>query len=299
MREVYRKRVETLLESLPYIRMFSGTTMVIKYGGAAMSSADLKDEFATDIALLRYVGIKPIIVHGGGNEISSYMKRLDMPVKFVEGLRVTDAAAMEVAKMVLVGKVNKEIVSLINSKGAAAVGLCGDDGSLLKAQPLVKRRADGTVIDLGLVGEITEVNTQLLGLLEADYVPVVASVGTGAAGESYNINADTVAGALAAALKAEKVIFLTDVSGLHSDLEDDSTLISECTARDLVDLMETGKVSKGMIPKLEAVLTSLRAGVGAAHIIDGRIAHSVLLEVMTDDAGLGTKIVSGGDLSWV
>ena len=299
MREVYRKRVETLLESLPYIRMFSGTTMVIKYGGAAMSSADLKDEFATDIALLRYVGIKPIIVHGGGNEISSYMKRLDLPVTFVEGLRVTDAAAMEVAKMVLVGKVNKEIVSLINSKGAAAVGLCGDDGSLLRAKPLVKRSADGALIDLGLVGEVTEVNTQLLSLLEADYVPVVASVGTGSAGESYNINADTVAGALAAALKAEKVIFLTDVSGLHSDLDDDSTLISQCTARDLVDLMDSGKVSKGMIPKLEAVLTSLRAGVAAAHIIDGRIAHSVLLEVMTDDAGLGTKIVCGGDLSWV
>ncbi len=299
MREVYRKRVQTLLESLPYIRMFSGTTMVIKYGGAAMSSADLKDEFATDIAMLRYVGIKPIIVHGGGNEISAYMKRLDLPVKFVEGLRVTDAAAMEVAKMVLVGKVNKEIVSLINSKGAAAVGLCGDDGSLLRAKPLVKRSDDGTVIDLGLVGEVTDVNIQLLDLLEADYVPVVASVGTGEAGESYNINADTVAGALAAALKAEKVIFLTDVSGLHSDLEDDSTLISQCTAQDVVDLVESGKVSKGMIPKLEAVLTSLRAGVGAAHIIDGRIAHSVLLEVMTDDAGLGTKIVSGADPSWV
>jgi acetylglutamate kinase len=293
MREVYRKRVETLLESLPYIRMFSGTTMVIKYGGAAMSSADLKDEFATDIALLRLVGIKPIIVHGGGNEISGYMKRLDLPVKFVEGLRVTDEAAMEVAKMVLVGKVNKEIVSLINSKGAPAVGLCGDDGSLIKAKKLVKRRADGSEVDLGRVGEITEVNTALLALLDADYVPVVASVGTGEAGESYNINADTVAGALAAALKAEKVIFLTDVSGLHSDLDDDSTLISECTASDIVELMDRGKASKGMIPKLEAVLMSLRGGVRAAHIIDGRIAHSVLLEVMTDDAGLGTKIVPG------
>jgi len=201
MREVYRKRVETLLESLPYIRMFSGATMVIKYGGAAMSSADLKDEFATDIALLRLVGIKPIIVHGGGNEISGYMKRLDLPVKFVEGLRVTDEAAMEVAKMVLVGKVNKEIVSLLNSKGAAAVGLCGDDGSLIKAKKLVKRAADGSEVDLGLVGEVTEVNTALLALLEADYVPVVASVGTGDAGESYNINADTVAAALAAALQ--------------------------------------------------------------------------------------------------
>jgi acetylglutamate kinase len=298
MREIYRKRVETLLESLPYIRMFSGKTMVIKYGGAAMSSADLKDEFATDIALLRYVGIRPIIVHGGGNEISSYMKRLDLPVKFVEGLRVTDEAAMEVAKMVLVGKVNKEIVSLINSKGAAAVGLCGDDGSLIRAKKLVKRSADGNEVDLGLVGEVTEVNTALLDLLEADYVPVVASVGTGSAGESYNINADTVAGALAAALKAEKVIFLTDVAGLHADLEDESSLISRCTARDLVDLIESGRVSKGMIPKLAAVLMSLRAGVGAAHIIDGRIAHSVLLEVMTDDAALGTMIVPGGDLDW-
>jgi acetylglutamate kinase len=293
MREIYRKRVETLLESLPYIRMFAGKTMVIKYGGAAMSSADLKDEFATDIAMLRYVGIRPIIVHGGGDEISSYMKRLDLPVKFVEGLRVTDKPTMEVAKMVLVGKVNKEIVSLINGKGAPAVGLCGDDGWLLRAEKLVRRGQDGTVLDLGLVGEVAQVNIQLLTLLEADYVPVVASVGAGSAGESYNINADTVAGALAAALKAEKVIFLTDVSGLMSDLTDDSTVISQCSSDDLIELIEAGKVSKGMIPKLEAVLTSLRAGVGAAHIIDGRIAHSVLLEILTDDAGLGTKVVLG------
>jgi acetylglutamate kinase len=293
MREIYKKRVETLLESLPYIRMFSGSTMVIKYGGAAMSKADLKDEFATDIALLRYVGIKPIIVHGGGDEISSYMRKLDLPVKFVEGLRVTDPATMEVAKMVLVGKVNKEIVSLINSKGAPAVGLCGDDGRLLKAEKLVKRGQDGAILDLGQVGEVTGVNIELLTLLEADYVPVVASVGAGAAGESYNINADTVAGALAAALKAEKIIFLTDVAGLMSDLEDSASVISECTADEVVELIESGKVSKGMIPKLEAVLTSLNAGVRAAHIIDGRIAHSVLLEIMTDDAGLGTKVVPG------
>jgi acetylglutamate kinase len=293
MREVYHKRVQTLLESLPYIRMFSGSTMVIKYGGAAMSSADLKDEFATDITLLRYVGIKPIIVHGGGKEISSYMKRLDLPVKFVDGLRVTDAATMEVAKMVLVGKVNKEIVGLINSKGAAAVGLCGDDGGLLKARPLVKRDRNGNVLDLGLVGEVTEVNVGLLTLLEADYVPVVASVGVGPGGESYNINADTVAGALAAALKAEKVVFLTDVGGLLNEVEDKSSTLSECTAEDVAGFMESGKVSEGMIPKLEAVLTSLRAGVRAAHIIDGRIAHSVLLEILTDDAGLGTKIVPG------
>ncbi len=299
MREVYRKQVETLLESLPYIRMFNGKTVVIKYGGAAMSSADLKDEFATDIAMLRYIGIKPIIVHGGGNDISNYMKRLDLPVKFVEGLRVTDEAAMEVAKMVLVGKVNKEIVSLINSKGAPAIGLCGDDGSLLKAEKLVKRDAAGNVVDLGLVGEVTEVNTALLDLLEADYVPVVASVGMGSAGESYNINADTVAGALAGALKAEKVIFLTDVSGLLADMEDPSSLISRCTAAEIVELVDSGKVSKGMIPKVDAVLRSLRGGVSAAHIIDGRIAHSVLLEIMTEDAGLGTMIVPGGDTSWM
>jgi acetylglutamate kinase len=291
MREIYKKRVETLLESLPYIRMFRGSTMVIKYGGAAMSSADLKEEFATDIALLRYVGIRPIIVHGGGDEISSYMKRLDLPVKFVEGLRVTDPATMEVAKMVLVGKVNKEIVSLINSKGAPAVGLCGDDGWLLKAEPLIKKGKDGSVLDLGLVGKVAEVNIELIALLEADYVPVVASVGAGPHGESYNINADTVAGALAAALKAEKVIFLTDVAGLMTDVEDKTSVLSQCTSADLTDLIANGKVSEGMIPKLEAVLTSLEAGVRAAHIIDGRIAHSVLLEIMTDDAGLGTKIV--------
>ncbi len=298
MRESYKKRVETLLESLPYIRMFSGTTMVIKYGGAAMSSADLKDEFATDIALLRYVGIRPIIVHGGGNEVSSYMKRLDLPVKFVEGLRVTDEATMEVAKMVLVGKVNKQIVSLINSKGAPAVGLCGDDGLLLKAQKLLKRGADGAVLDLGLVGEVVEVNTELLALLEKDYVPVVASIGAGRAGESYNINADTVAAALAAALRAEKVIFITDVPGLLSDPQDEKSRISECTVRDVETLVQEGRISKGMIPKAEAVITSLRGGVKAAHIVDGRIPHCVLLEIMTDDAGVGTKIVNEVGSTW-
>jgi acetylglutamate kinase len=291
MRDIYHKRVETLLESLPYIRTFSGSTMVIKYGGAAMSSADLKDEFATDIAMLRFVGIRPIIVHGGGAEISSYMKRLNMPVKFVDGLRVTDAATMEVAKMVLVGKVNKEIVSLINSKGVAAVGLCGDDGLLLKAEPVVKKDSTGALVDLGQVGEVSEVNVQLLTLLEADYVPVVASVGVGSDGKSYNINADTVAGALGAALNAEKVVFLTDVSGLLRDVSDESSLVSECTVEEIEEMLEAGEVSEGMIPKLEAVITSVRGGVRAAHIIDGRVPHSVLLEIMTDDSGVGTKVV--------
>jgi acetylglutamate kinase len=291
MREIYRKRVETLLEALPYIRMFSGSTIVIKYGGAAMDSADLKEEFATDIALLRYVGIRPIIVHGGGAEISAYMKRLDLPVTFVDGLRVTDAATMEVAKMVLVGKVNKEIVGLINSKGAAAVGLCGDDGMLLRAEPLLKADSQGKLIDLGQVGKVSSVNVDLLTLLEADYVPVVASVGVGADGKSYNINADTVAGALGAALQAEKVIFLTDVRGLLRDVSDEASLVSECTVAELEAMIEAGEASEGMIPKLEAVMTSLKAGVRAAHIIDGRVPHSVLLEVMTADPGVGTKIV--------
>ncbi|MHB0979779.1 MAG: acetylglutamate kinase [Thermoleophilia bacterium] len=294
MREVYRKRVETLLEALPYIREFSGKTVVIKYGGAAMSSADLKDEFATDIVLLRYVGIRPIIVHGGGNEVSDFMGRLDLPVRFVDGLRVTDEAAMEVAKMVLVGKVNKEIVSLINQRGGRAVGLGGDDGLLIQARKLERRGADGSLLDLGLVGEVAAVNTSLLALLEEDYVPVVASVGAGPDGESYNINADTVAAAVAASLRAEKVVFLTDVAGLYADFEDDNSLISECTADRVRELVGSGHVSRGMIPKLEAVLTALDAGVRAAHIIDGRVAHSVLLEILTEDSGVGTMIRSAG-----
>lgn len=290
MREAYRKRVETLLEALPYIRLFSGKTVVIKYGGAAMSSADLKEEFATDVVLLRYVGIRPIIVHGGGAEVSSLMKKLDLPVHFVDGLRVTDSAAMDVARMVLVGKVNKEIVSLINRCGARAVGLGGDDGMLLVAERLMRRKADGSVIDLGQVGEVVSVNTDLLALLEKDYVPVVASVGTNSLGESFNINADTAAAAVAGALQAEKLIFLTDVPGLLADVDDENSLISECTATELSAMLEAGQISKGMIPKVEAILSALAQGVQAAHIIDGRVAHSVLLEILTD-AGVGTKVL--------
>jgi acetylglutamate kinase len=293
MREVYKKRVETLLEALPYIRMFNGKTVVIKYGGAAMSSVDLRKEFATDIALLRYVGMRPIIVHGGGNEVSDFMERLALPVRFVEGLRVTDAAAMEIVKMVLVGKVNKEIVGLLNQQGARAVGLGGDDGLLIQARRLLRRGEDGSMLDLGLVGEVAQVNTELLRLLEADYVPVVATVGVGDDGESYNINADTVAAALAAALEAEKLVFLTDVAGLYEDFQDKDSFLSECTVGQVRDLVEQGRVSRGMIPKLEAVLSALDAGVATAHILDGRIAHAVLLEILTDDAGVGTKITAG------
>jgi acetylglutamate kinase len=291
MREVYRKRVETLLEALPYIRLFSGKSMVIKYGGAAMTAADLKEEFATDIVLLRYVGIRPIIVHGGGAEVSGMMAKLDLPVQFIDGLRVTDKAAMEVARMVLVGKVNKEIVTLINRSGARAVGLGGEDGMLLRARRVERRGADGSPIDLGLVGEVSEVNTQLLSLLEADYVPVVATVGTNELGETFNINADSAAAAIAAALSAEKLIFLTDVAGVYLDANDEKSRISEMTSEETRSLIESGQVSDGMIPKLEAVLSALEAGVRAAHIIDGRLAHSVLLEILTDDSGVGTKIL--------
>jgi len=294
MRAVYQRRVETLLEALPYIRLFNGKTVVIKYGGAAMSSADLKEEFATDITLLRYVGIKPIIVHGGGAEVSAYMERLDLPVQFVDGLRVTDERAMEVAKMVLVGKVNKEIVALINHKGARAVGLSGDDGLLIQGRKLERVDAQGRMVDLGYVGEVERVNTELLALLEADYVPVVASVAAGEEGRSYNINADLVAASLAVSLRAEKVMFLTDVAGLYRDMADESSLISECTADEIRELVAAGTVSAGMIPKLQAVLLALDEGVRAAHIIDGRIPHSVLLEILTDDSGVGTKILPEG-----
>ncbi len=292
--DYYQKRVEILLEALPYIRLFSGSTMVIKYGGAAMRSADLKEEFATDVALLRYVGIRPIIVHGGGAEVSALMERLGQPVHFVGGLRVTDAAAMEVAKMVLVGKINKEIVGLISQKGALAVGLAGDDGRLIHARKLERRDADGTLLDLGQVGEVEKINTDLLDLLERDYVPVVASVGIGADGESYNINADSVAAAIASALEAEKLIFLTDVGGLYRNLDDPDSLVSEGTPDEIRELAGSEQVSQGMIPKLEAVLDAVAAGVGAVHIIDGRVPHSVLLEVFTDHPGVGTKIHAGG-----
>ena len=245
MHEIYKKRVQTLLESLPYIRMFSGSTMVIKYGGAAMSKANLKEEFATDIALLRYVGIKPVIVHGGGDEISAYMEKLGLPVKFVDGLRVTDEAAMEVAKMVLVGKVNKEIVSLINSKGAPAVGLCGDDGRLLKAEPLVRRGADGTVLDLGLVGRVIDVNIELLTTLEADYVPVWwprwGRVSRARASTSTPILSPERWPLLSKPRRSSSL----PMWRAHEGSEDTSTIISECTDDEVRQLIESGKVSRG------------------------------------------------------
>jgi acetylglutamate kinase len=275
--------IATLLEALPYIREFHGKTVVIKYGGAAMTEPELQDQFARDVVLLKYVGMNPVIVHGGGPEITSYMERLDLPVRFVDGLRVSDAETVQVAKMVLVGKVNKDIVLMINRHGQPAVGLCGDDGLLFRAS----RQAAPSGQDIGFVGRIERVDVDLLTRIAENYIPVVASVGADRDGNSYNINADEAAGAVAAALGAYKVMFLTDVAGWMRDPSDPSTLVSEVTVQDVSAALPG--VTGGMRPKLAACIESIHAGVSSAHIVDGRVPHSLLLELFTD-AGQGTKI---------
>jgi len=272
--------VQTLLEALPYIREFHGRTVVIKYGGAAMTDPVLREEFARDIVLLKYVGMNPVIVHGGGPAITSYMERLGMEVKFVEGLRVSDPDTVEVAKMVLVGKENKDIVLRINRAGQPAVGLCGDDGLLFT----VRKRELASGADLGFVGDIENVHVDVLNHIAEDYIPVVASVGADTEGQSYNVNADAAAGAVAAALGAYKIVFLTDVDGW---LDQDGKLISFTDPDGLRAAL--GDVSGGMRPKLEACLSAVDSGVTSAHIVDGRKPHSVLLELFTD-GGIGTKI---------
>jgi acetylglutamate kinase len=278
--------VATLLEALPYIREFHGKTVVIKYGGAAMTDASLKEEFARDVVLLKYVGMNPVIVHGGGPEITSYMQRLDLPVEFVDGLRVSNQETVEVAKMVLVGKVNKDIVLLINRHGQPAIGLCGDDGLLFRAA----RKAAPSGKDIGFVGGIERVDVDVLTHVAQDYIPVVASVGADQEGNSYNINADEAAGAVARALKAYKLMFLTDVPGWLSDPADVTSVISEAG----VDTVESAlaEVAGGMLPKLQACIDAIHGGVSYAHIVDGRVPHSLLLELFTD-AGQGTKIGPG------
>jgi acetylglutamate kinase len=275
--------VGTLLEALPYIREFHGKTVVIKYGGAAMTDAQLKEEFARDVVLLKYVGMNPVVVHGGGPDITRYMERLGMEVKFVEGLRVSDEATVEVAKMVLVGKQNKDIVLRINRHGQPAVGLCGDDGLLFTVR---KQLAAGET-DIGFVGQIERVDANVLLHIAEDYIPVVASVGADTEGNSYNVNADAAAAAVAEALGAFKVIFLTDVEGWRADPDDPNSLISEATAAELRERLPG--VGGGMRPKLEACLHALASGVGNAHIVDGRQPHSLLLELFTDE-GSGTKL---------
>jgi acetylglutamate kinase len=275
--------VGTLLEALPYIREFHGQTVVIKYGGAAMEDPALREEFARDVVLLKYVGLNPIVVHGGGPEITGYMERLGLPVQFVGGLRVSDESTVEVAKMVLVGKVNKEIVLRVNRHGQPAVGLCGDDGSLFR----VSRRTAPGGEDIGFVGRIERVNVGVIEHVASDYIPVIASVGADREGHSYNVNADEAAGAVAGALGAYKVIFLTDVPGWLGDPADPASLIGHATAGRVLDALPT--LEGGMRPKLEACVEAIKDGVSAAHILDGRIAHSLLLELFTD-AGIGTKI---------
>jgi acetylglutamate kinase len=274
--------VATLLEALPYIRGFHGKTLVIKYGGAAMTDPGLTEEFARDVVLLKYVGMNPVVVHGGGPDITRYMERLGMEVKFVEGLRVSDEATVEVAKMVLVGKQNKDIVLRIGRHGQPAVGLCGDDGMLFT----VKKQLAGET-DIGFVGEIESVDVDVLNHIAEDYIPVVASVGADREGRSYNVNADAAAGAVAAALGAFKVVFLTDVEGWRADPDDPGSRISEATAAEVRERLSA--VAGGMRPKLEACLHALGAGVENAHIVDGRQAHSLLLELFTDE-GIGTKL---------
>jgi acetylglutamate kinase len=280
-------RAEILMEALPYIQEFHGKTIVIKYGGAAMEQADLKASFARDVILLRCVGITPVIVHGGGPQIGALMKRLGKEPQFVGGMRVTDAETVEIVEMVLVGKINKEIVGLINLHGGRAVGLSGKDGDLIRARRRAHRLPGGELVDIGLVGEVEAINPAAITLLERNgFVPVIAPVGVGATGETYNINADLVAGEIAAALAAEKLIHLTDVQGI---LGADGRLVSTLSRKDAQRLMDTGVIEGGMLPKVESSLRALEGGTAKAHIIDGRVPHAILLELFTKE-GIGTEI---------
>jgi acetylglutamate kinase len=275
--------VTTLLEALPYIREFHGKTVVIKYGGAAMIDEALREQFSKDIVLLKYVGMNPVIIHGGGKDITEHMDRLGLETQFVDGLRVTDADVVDVARMVLVGRVNKDIVSRINRAGQPAVGISGDDGQLFRVSKTMPDEKD-----LGFVGQVDHVNTGLLNHIAADYVPVIASVGSDRNGQSYNINADEAAGAVAHALGAYKTIFLTDVVGWLKDPADAESLIGNASTADVEASLS--EVSGGMRPKLAACVSAIRGGGSSAHIIDGRVPHSLLLELFTN-AGIGTKIV--------
>ncbi|AFY80967.1 acetylglutamate kinase [Oscillatoria acuminata] len=285
--ETEAMRVKVLSEALPYIQQFAGRTIVVKYGGAAMKDSTLKDQVMRDLVFLACVGVRPVLVHGGGPEINSWLDKLAIEPQFKNGLRVTDAPTMDVVEMVLVGRVNKEIVALINQAGGSAVGLCGKDGNLITARP---QGDEG----IGFVGEVSSVNTKILeALVKSGYIPVVSSVAADETGQSYNINADTVAGELAAALGAEKLILMTDTAGILQDPTDPSTLLTQLDIQQARELMKSGVVSGGMIPKVTCCVRSLAQGVKAAHIIDGRINHSLLLEILTD-TGIGSMIVASG-----
>ena len=285
IRKAEATRVRVLSEALPYIQQFAGRTVVVKYGGAAMKDSTLKDKVIRDVVFLACVGLRPVVVHGGGPEINSWLAKLGIEPQFKNGLRVTDAATMDVVEMVLVGRVNKELVSLINRAGGKAVGLCGKDGNLIKARPEGRE-------GIGFVGEVNSVDVQLIeSLVNNGYIPVVSSVAADDTGQAYNINADTVAGEIAAALGAEKMILLTDTPGILKDYKDPSTLIAKVSIQEARELIETGVVSGGMIPKVTCCVRSLAQGVRAAHIIDGRIPHALLLEIFTDE-GIGSMILA-------
>ncbi len=282
----------TLIEALPYMRRFAGSTFVIKYGGHAMGSPELARDFARDVVLLKQVGINPVVVHGGGPQIKVMLDRLKIQSEFVQGLRVTDSATVEIVEMVLAGSINKQIVTAIQDVGGKAVGLSGKDSRLIEATKITRTVRNGDshieeVLDLGFVGEPSRINTQVLDVLrESEIIPIIAPIGAGPNGETYNINADTVAGALAGALDAKKLIMLTDVAGV---LDGDGQLMPHFTADKARELMTSGIITGGMIPKLETCLKAINDGVSSAHILDGRLPHVVLLEIFTE-AGVGTKI---------
>ncbi|MEL7563357.1 MAG: acetylglutamate kinase [Dehalobacterium sp.] len=289
------EKANVLIEALPYIKQFHGKTVVIKYGGNAMINEELKEAVMNDVILMKLVGMNPVVVHGGGPEINQFLKRLDIKSDFVNGLRVTDDATMEVVEMVLVGKVNKEIVAHINQLGGKAVGLCGKDGQMILARKQYALTADvnGQEIktDIGSVGEVEKINT---GIIETimntnGYIPVIAPIGVGVDGESYNINADFVAGEIAAALGAEKLVLLTDVEGIFADFNDKSSIISILRTNEIDGLIKRGVIAGGMIPKVKCCVKALEAGVKRTHIIDGRMPHSILLEVFTNE-GIGTMV---------
>lgn len=282
------QRARMLVEALPYIRAFRGKRIVIKYGGSAMTDRSLKRDFAEDIALMSFIGMKPIIVHGGGPQIGELLKKIGKESRFVKGLRVTDPETMDVVEMVLVAKVNKDVVSLINFYGGKAVGISGRDGGLIRAKKAKPARLAGKDEDLGLVGEVDKINPEVIASLEdRGFIPVIAPVGAGPDEKPFNINADTAAGALSAALEAEKFILLTDVPGV---LDRDDKLISSLSEEKAEELIRDGVASGGMIPKIKCCLNALRGGVPKAHVIDGRVAHALLLEMLTDE-GIGTEIV--------
>ena len=283
-----------LIDALPYIQGFFGKTVVIKYGGNAMINEDLKKKVIQDIILMKYVGMKPVVVHGGGPDITSFSKKVGKETEFVSGLRVTDKETVTIAEMVLVGKINTDIVSLLNAQGVTAVGLSGKDGDLIKAKKhlaVVHENGVTKKVDIGFVGDVTKINTEVLNtLLDNGYIPVIAPIGVGKDNESFNINADYVAAEVAGALQAEKLLLLTDIEGIYADYHDKSSLISTLTRKEAQSMIEEGAIAGGMIPKVEACLRALEAGANKTHIIDGRQPHSLLLEVFTPE-GIGTEVV--------